>query len=266
MSQRNGIIFTLALVVLVGGFAYLMVRQMRSSLGQASPESALENLPDPTANDAVAATSATPSAPGAASQPAAASPSSQTPAATPTPPSTATPAPPSSPADPASNQTNSSADNKSASTPDTSSWQDWKNAQFDAEIKYPPGYSVTEDARDVLFAKGNVSWKIRFYTNKDKSAFETWYTGYFPAKDNNACNFAAGELKVGTLATDKVTLNSSAATTNGSSPKCEAAGDYAMSADQSRVVRVYTDKVASDMTTVDQILGTFQFDSGASET
>jgi hypothetical protein len=263
MNQRNSIIFAVSLVILIGGFTYLMASQEKSSLRQASLESALENVPVPSGATATGGAAASPSA---AAQPATQSPNAQPQAEAQTaPPSSSTPTPPTAQDaagknDPAS-PTNASSTSNNSSIPDTSSWQTWKSAQFGAEMKYPAEYSVSEDFRNVTLTKGNITWKIRFYSNKDKSSFQTWYAGYFPAKDNNACNFAAGTLKVGTLSIDKVTLNSAAVTTAGSSPKCDAAGDYAISADSSQVVRVNTDKATSDMTTVNQMLETFKFDT-----
>lgn len=273
MSQKNSVIFTLALVFLIGGFIYLMIRQMSASLNQVSPQSALENLPNPTASAVSPTESAAPSvASSPAAQPTSAAPNAQSSTVTPTPPSTtspttaasaATPTPPTSQG--AIADSNPSKPAATSSTPDTSSWQIWKSASLGAEMKYPPDWNVSESGRDVTMTntKDNVSWKMRFYTNSNKSVFQTWYASYFPTKDNNACNFGTGTLKVGTLTTEKVTLNStSTAVVAGSSPNCDAAGDYAISADQSQIVRIYTAKASSDMTTVSQMLGTFQFKSG----
>lgn len=259
MSQRNGIIFALALVFLIGGFAYFMASEEKTTLQQSSPENILAAVPVPSGASATAATS-----PMAANQPAAESLSAQPQVEAQAP--VSSPMPTSSTTHDSSSQNDPAPVNDSSLTPDTSSWQDWKSAPFGAEMKYPPGYSASEDSRDVTFTKDAVTWKIRFYSNKDKSSFETWYTGYFPAKDNNACNFAAGTLKVGTLSIDKVTLNSAATMTAGSFPKCDAAGDYAIGTDLSQVARVYTDKASSDMTTVNQMLGTFQFNTSNSGT
>ena len=258
MNQRNSIIFAVALVILIGVFAYLMVSQEKSSLRQTSLESALESVPLPSG---ATATSGGTDSPSAAAPPATESPSAQPQVEAQAPASAPMPTPPTTPNSSSQNDPTSASD--ATSTPDTSSWQTWKSTSFEAEMKYPSGYSALEDSRNVTFSKGDINWKIRFYSNKDKSSFQAWYVSYFPVKDNNACNFAAGSLKVGTLSTNKVTLNSSATTTAGSSPKCDAAGDYAISSDSSQVARVYTDKVSSDMTTVNQMLGTFKFDTAS---
>lgn len=139
--------------------------------------------------------------------------------------------------------------------PDTAETESTETKKFEStalkvNFDYPQDVSVSESGKIITITKADISWRIRFYDNKDKKDFQSWYTEHFDIKDVTKCTFTDATIKVG-LYESKLVKPATG------KDKCDGDGNYATSTDKSKVVKVELGKEMAE--NANKILTSFKF-------
>lgn len=147
------------------------------------------------------------------------------------------------------------ADTEDSSADETEETQEDDTQKFESSVlkvsfDYPIDALVSEGENLITLTQDGKSWKIRFYDNKNKKEFETWYKSHFDIETESDCSFTDPTVKVGSYTSKLVEAGSG-------DVECDGAGNYAMSSDKSRVVRVDLGKETAE--NANKILESFKF-------
>jgi hypothetical protein len=134
---------------------------------------------------------------------------------------------------------------------ETTDWQTYAEGNNKFEFKYPTDASVTPSGSLIRVSQKEKTWKMRLFSNKDKSDLSTWYTEEFSEKERKNCTLSdSGTLKVGSYETKYVNPNSG-------DLECTKAGYFSISSDKKSVIRLEIgDETVEN---VNKILATFKF-------
>lgn len=124
------------------------------------------------------------------------------------------------------------------------------SSKFNVSFDYTDNLKITEGDNVIVIARNDVSWKIKFYTNSKKNTLETWYKGHFDEKTNANCSFEGATIKVGSYDSTLVKAGSG-------DGKCENGGNFAVSTDKSKVVKV--DVGDETQENINNVLASFKF-------
>jgi len=143
-------------------------------------------------------------------------------------------------------------ENITANTAPTESAENKKfeSTKLKISFDYPKEVTVAESDKLITLTKPDISWKIRFYDNKNKKEFQSWYTSHFDIKTEADCIFSDGTVKVGSYTSKLVKASSD-------SVKCDGDGNYAINTDKSTVVKVELGKETAE--NANKILTSFKF-------
>jgi len=152
------------------------------------------------------------------------------------------------------------AENKKEETPkneensaenNTTDKNNYQNEDLGISFDYPKEYAVVFDGnRIVTISKGDISWKIRFYEDKDKSDIQTWFGNKFSKEDNLDCSFMDPEIKAGTYEGKLVKSGIDKG-------KCADEGSYAINSDKTKIVKISLGKETKE--NINKILESFKF-------
>jgi len=127
----------------------------------------------------------------------------------------------------------------------------YKNDNLGISFDYSKEYAVAFDGnKTITISKGNVSWKIRFYDNKNKEDIQVWFGNKFDKGDNLDCSFADPEIKAGAYEGKLVKPVTDAG-------KCADAGNYAINSDKNKVIKISEGKETKE--NINKILESFKF-------
>lgn len=107
---------------------------------------------------------------------------------------------------------------------------------------------ISEETNLLTVSKEGKKWKIRFYEDKKKQDFESWYNDHYGNKDNPGCVYNEGAIKSGDYESKSVVSGSE---------KCEDGGNFIISADKSRKIKIYKEKETEE--NINKILEGFKF-------
>lgn len=136
-------------------------------------------------------------------------------------------------------------------TPADNGTKKFESSTLNASFDYPKDAVVSEGANLITIAKNSISWKIKFYDNKNKKDFQTWYADHFNIKTATDCSFTDATIKIGSYTSNLVKASSD-------SVKCDGDGNYAINTDKSKVVKIETGKETAD--NINKILASFKFE------
>lgn len=149
-------------------------------------------------------------------------------------------------------QTNTASSDAGSTAPDRKTYtSDALKISFD----YANDLKFVEGTNLLTITGGEAGWKIRFFDDSKKQDIQAWFNGHYNIKDDPNCAFNDGTIKVGTYTSKSVVVGSSS--NAGSSPKCDDAGNYAVSSDSSRIVKVEKNKETTD--NINKMLTNFKF-------
>lgn len=127
----------------------------------------------------------------------------------------------------------------------------YENKDLGISFDYPKDYAVAlEGNRIVTISKGDISWKIRLYDNKNKEDIQAWYGNKFNKEDNLDCNFSEPVIKAGTCEGKLVKSGIDKG-------KCADAGNYSINSDKTKVIRIYENNETSE--NINKVLEGFKF-------
>jgi hypothetical protein len=134
---------------------------------------------------------------------------------------------------------------------ETADWQTFAGGNSKFEFKYPADASVVPSGDLIRVSQKEKTWKMRLFSNKDKSDLSSWYTEEFSEKERKNCTLSdSGTLKVGSYETKYVNPNSG-------DLECTKAGYFSISSDKKNVIRLEIgDETVEN---VNKILATFKF-------
>jgi hypothetical protein len=154
--------------------------------------------------------------------------------------------------DAATNLAGTEPQNIASSTASTESTENKKfeSTKLKVSFDYPKDVSVAEGSNLITVSKDKISWKIRFYDNKNKKDFQAWYTDHFNIKTEADCTFTDATIKVGSYESKLVKPSSDTV-------KCDGDGSYATNTDKSKVFKVELGKETAE--NANKILTSFKF-------
>jgi hypothetical protein len=154
--------------------------------------------------------------------------------------------------DAAENKSEEAAKNEENSTEkEDAEKNNYENKELGISFEYPKEYSVVSDGNKVItVSKGNISWKIRFYDDKNKEDIQIWFGNKFNKKDNLDCTFIEPEIKAGMYEGKLVKSGIDEG-------KCDDEGNYTISSDKAKIIRIYEGEETKE--NINKILESFKF-------
>lgn len=143
-----------------------------------------------------------------------------------------------------------SSDEENSETLEGSDTKKFESANLKASFNYPEDVTVSESGNLIIITKIGISWKIRFYENKNKKDFQDWHMSHFDVKAESDCSFNEGTVKFGTYTSKSVKVGSDSA-------ECNGEGNYAINEDNSRIARADLGKETVE--NANKILSSFKF-------
>jgi hypothetical protein len=128
----------------------------------------------------------------------------------------------------------------------------YSNSDLGVSFDYSDDLKISEGTNSLTVKNGDVSWKLKFFKNDKMEDIETWYKGHYDAKDNPSCVFETALVKAGSYETKlaKAGLEGE---------KCEDSGNYALSPDKTKVVKV--DPGKESVENINKVLANFKFNN-----
>lgn len=129
---------------------------------------------------------------------------------------------------------------------------DWKTFEGDGfQFQYPPEAVVSNSGGLIRVTQNGATWKMRKFSDDDKTSLQTWYEAEFSVDERQNCTMAEqSTLKVGTYETKYVSPGTS-------DLECGKAGYFTVSSDSRYVLRIELGEAAAD--DANKILGTLKF-------
>lgn len=126
----------------------------------------------------------------------------------------------------------------------------FESTDLKASFEYPKDVTVSESDNFITVSKGDASWKMRFYDNKNKKEFNEWYLDHYEIKNSANCTFTDAIIKVGSHESKLVKSSSE-------SNRCDGNGNFAISSNKSRIIKIEIGKETAE--NVNKILTSFKF-------